>query len=104
MINGLTQDEIKAIETTIRLMNRILNSENTVSVSNDGDESGVLHGVGESHRSEPTDKANQSFVDGTLERITDSESDCAHNEMWVTKHNIIYCRCGEQMGKVTKGS
>ena len=45
-------------------------SENTVSVSNDSDESSVLHGVGESHASEPTDKDNQSFDDGTLERIT----------------------------------
>ncbi len=83
MINGLTQDEIKAIETTIRLMNRILNSENTVSVSNDGDESGVLHGVGESHRSDPTDKDSQSFVDGALEIITEPKEDfwyCADDE------------------------
>ena len=47
--------------------------ENTGGVSNDSDESGVLHGVGESHRSEPTDKDNQSFDDGTLERITEAK-------------------------------
>jgi hypothetical protein len=54
-------------------------SENTEGVSNDTDESGVLHGVGDSHVSEPTDKDNQSFVDGTLEIRTDGENECKHS-------------------------
>ena len=71
----------------------VLLGENTESVSNDTDESCVLHGVGDSHASEPTDKDNQSFVDGTLEIITDS----GNSFMCKAVHNSSPCvhHCGD---------
>lgn len=85
--------KIKTMEIFIIIMTHVLmfclgwkisydtnfkHSENTEGVSNDTDESSVLHGVGDSHVSEPTDKANQSFDDGTLEIRTEDENECNH--------------------------
>lgn len=71
------------------IQQRILNfmDENTESVSDDPTESGVLHVVSESLASDRTDEGGQSSVDGTLEKITDTERVCiCSNSIGVCLH------------------
>lgn len=77
----------------------LLQSENTESVSDDTTESGVLHGVSESLANDLTDKVSQSSVDGTLEKITETEKICFEtvehlpdNEFIPLYKNVCDCR------------
>jgi hypothetical protein len=111
-INKIMIDRIENIIRTDRMGNvnprltahaiLLVLNENTEGVSNDTDESGVLHVVGDSHASEPTDKDSQSFVDGTLDKITHCEKFfCTHEKEKVSicknewDYQCFYCKIKE---------
>ena len=101
------QPKIYELEYIIPLVKKLniddvsnLLGENTVSVSNDSDESSVLHGVGESHASEPTDKDSQSFDDGTLEIITEAkEVYCNSCYRSIKPFTCYYEKCADYFEK-----